>query len=547
MGGTNLLVFRDNASQITGRKLGERLIDAGDKAARGNDREAMLNALLLAGQAECAIADSGSADDTARSLTDALAMALIGQLEEARADLSDLLRKVAIGLPELVRVSRFEGFAYYALHPMDFADAAGAGSHGSSVAVIGIRSIGTVLSATAVAALRKHGTPATRITVRPAGHPYDRSTQFTESQADWLEQKKQRGSSLLVVDEGPGLSGSSFLSVAEALVRSGIDCDRIMLMGTREVDPERLCTTNAARRWKQFRWLKASSRIWQQYGGMTVLHGGAWRETLLAPGSEWPPCWPEMERVKFLAPDGGCVFKFDGLGDSGERVRERSNAIWKNGFGPKTEHAGDGMTAYEFVPGTQLDRPYASAEMLDRIAEYCAFRASEFRTDDDSGDPLEQMANFNFLQEFGAEANLPVASLRTATPIIADGRMQPHEWIQASDGRVLKVDASSHGDDHFFPGPTDIAWDLAGTIVEWDLSGDAETHFVEKYRERAGDGPNARLPQFVLAYSVFRMAYCKMASAATQHRAEKARFDRAYRFYRTRIETSCGAAAISGS
>jgi hypothetical protein len=545
MAGTNLLVFRDNASQITGRKLGERLIDAVDKTARGNDPEPMLNALLLAGQAECAIADSGVADDAARSLTDALAMA--GDLVEAREDFSGLLRKVAIGLPELVRLSRFEGFAYYALHPMDFAEAAGAESHGSSVAVIGIRSIGSVLSAMAVAALKKRGTPATRITVRPAGHPYDRYTQFTESQAHWFEQEKQRGSSFLVVDEGPGLSGSSFLSVAEALVRSGINCDRITLMGTREVDPERLCTTNAARRWKQFRWLKASSRIWEQYGGMSVLHGGAWRETLLAPGSEWPPCWPEMERVKFLAPDGRSVFKFDGLGDSGERVRERSNAIWERGFGPKTEYAGDGMTAYEFVSGTPLDRSYPSAEMLGRIAEYCAFRATEFRTDNDSGDLLDQMASFNFLQEFGAEANLAVGSLRTATPIIGDGRMQPHEWIQGSDGRVRKVDASTHGDDHFFPGPTDIAWDLAGTIVEWDLSGDAETHFVEKYRERTGDDPSARLPQFLLAYSVFRMAYCKMASAATQNRAEKARLDRAYRFYRNRIETSCGAAAISRS
>jgi len=546
MEGTNLLVFRDDASQITGRKLGERLIDAVDKTARGNDREAILNALLLAGQAECAIADSGSADDTARLLTDALAMSLAGESEEARADLSDLLRKVVAGLPELVRVSRFEGFAYYALHPMDFADAAGAESHGS-VAVIGIRSIGTVLSAMAVAALRKHGTPATRITVRPEGHPYDRSTQFTEPQADWLEQEKQRGSSFLVVDEGPGLSGSSFLSVAQALMRSGINCNRITLMGTREVDPERLCATDAARRWKQFRWLNASSRIWQQYGGMTVLHGGAWRETLLAPGSEWPPCWPEMERMKFLASDGRRIFKFDGLGDSGERVRERSNAISKSGFGPKTEPAGDGMTAYECVSGTPLDRSCASAEMLDRIAEYCAFRASELRTDNDSGDLLEQMASFNFLQEFGVQANLPVGSLRTATPVIADGRMQPHEWIQGSDGRVLKVDASTHGDDHFFPGPTDIAWDLAGTIVEWELSRDAERHFVENYRERAGDDPSARLPQFALAYSVFRMAYCKMASAATQHRAEKARLDRAYRFYRNRIEASYGATAISRS
>src|SRR5438067_13780372 len=126
-------------------------------------------------------------------------MAIIGQLEEARADLSDLLRKVAIGLPELVRVSRFEGFAYYALHPMDFGDAAGAESHGSSVAVIGIRSIGTVLSAMAVAALRKHGTPATRMTVSPAGQPHDRSKQLKESTCEWLERKIQPGPSIRAV------------------------------------------------------------------------------------------------------------------------------------------------------------------------------------------------------------------------------------------------------------------------------------------------------------------------------------------------------------
>jgi len=125
--------------------------------------------------------------------------------------------------------------------------------------------------------------------------------------------------------------------------------------------------------------------------------------------------------------------------------------------------------------------------------------------------------------------------------------MQPHEWIRGKDGRIVKVDASTHGDDHFFPGPTDIAWDLAGTIVEWGLSGEAETYFIENYCRRTGDDPSARLPQFVRAYSIFRMAYCKMAMTATQDDADKLRLQSAYWSSRDRITTSCSAAAVSRS
>ena len=203
------------------------------------------------------------------------------------------------------------------------------------------------------------------------------------------------------------------------------------------------------------------------------------------------------------------------------------------------------MTVYEFIAGTPLERSCISAEMLDHIAEYCAFRASEFRADGDSGDILEQMATFNFSQECGGEMNLPAGSLCTASPIIADGRMQPHEWIRGTDGRIMKVDATTHGDDHFFPGPTDIAWDLAGTIVEWELSGEAETYFIENYCRRTGDDPSARLPQFVRAYSIFRMAYSKMAMTATQDDADKLRLQSAYWSYRHRITTSYSAAVLS--
>ena len=87
MEGMNLLVFRDNAAEVAGRSLGERLIETVNKAARDKDLEAILNALLLAGQVECVLADSGLADEQAQVLTDAIAMMLAREFEETPLDL----------------------------------------------------------------------------------------------------------------------------------------------------------------------------------------------------------------------------------------------------------------------------------------------------------------------------------------------------------------------------------------------------------------------------------------------------------------------------
>src|SRR5262249_16894970 len=149
-------------------------------------------------------------------------------------------------LPRSVRVSPPEGFAYYALHPMDFAAIACVGRYEYCVAVIGIRTIGTALSAMVVAGLHKQGIEASRTTVRPEGHPYDRRTSFSPDQLAWIKQQSQRGAAFVVVDEGPGLSGSSFLSVGEALKALGVAGDRITFLGTRDLDPDQLCTRDGA-------------------------------------------------------------------------------------------------------------------------------------------------------------------------------------------------------------------------------------------------------------------------------------------------------------
>lgn len=122
-----------------------------------------------------------------------------------------------------------EGYAFYALYPEQYGASAlqwareHAGETISSVRVIGIRSIGTSLAAVVRASLQLAGRNATWQTVRPTGHPYERHADLGDIEIvpdEWA----------LIVDEGPGQSGSSMASVAEALVQAGMARDRIAFL-----------------------------------------------------------------------------------------------------------------------------------------------------------------------------------------------------------------------------------------------------------------------------------------------------------------------------
>jgi hypothetical protein len=148
-------------------------------------------------------------------------------------------------LPARVELKVPEGYAFYAVYPQLHADAA---VPGSGHQVIGIRSIGTSLAA-AVAA-RCGGPPA--LSVRPVGHPFRRELRLGPS----LETALGRGAEFAVVDEGPGLSGSSFLCVARALLSRGVPARAIHLFPShpgppgREARPEdRTLWERLPRRW----------------------------------------------------------------------------------------------------------------------------------------------------------------------------------------------------------------------------------------------------------------------------------------------------------
>ena len=508
-------VFREGRASIQGVRLAKELeTSLVALLAEPLNQERTLSGLLRAGELETALADFGSPSlGTATELTDAVA-AMLWPGARSASRLQALANRLSLlSLPNRMSVAPAEGFAYYALHPIDFANLAlSVAPECETAAVIGVRTIGTTLSAIVAAALETKGVSAERISLRPTGHPYDRVTQLTPEQLRWIAQHRARGARFLIVDEGPGRSGSSFLSVGEALVRAGINPRQILFLGSRQVDARELCATNALSRWSQFRFLSPKRTSYQRFEGYTYIGSGHWRSLFLSEQS-WPPCWPQMERLKFLSPDGCSLFKFEGFGRFGETILERAKRLESGGFGCVAEDAADGFLRYPVIQGEASRTSDLGVDLLEHIAQYCAFRTRAFALGEQDASQLPDMLRFNLGQEFSEEAAFGVNTELLATPsvVLADGRMQPHEWIHRSDGQWFKLDACSHGDDHFFPGPVDIAWDLAGAIVEWQMNRDAREFLLARFRRLTGDDPTQRLPVFLLAYAVFRLVYCGMA------------------------------------
>lgn len=535
----DLWAFREGRQDAATCSRYRDLADVADRLCQHpRDTGLAISALMRAGEFESGLADAGSsAQIPAQQLTDRLAAAFLGESAEL-APVPDLLSKISrIDLPPAVSISPPEGFAYYALHPHDFARLVERMPRQISCAlVLGIRSIGTTLSAIVRAALKQQGKFTERLTVRPTGHPYDRAVHFTLEQKKEIDKWNAACSDFLVVDEGPGRSGSSFLSVAEALMHAGVSSDRITLLGSRQADASQLCVANARERWSKFHFIWPEPSVYSRFSHHAYIGGGRWRDVLLRDCSDLPACWPQMERLKFLAPDRRFLFKFEGFGRFGEEVLSRSLTLAKAGFGCAAEDAGDGMICYPVIHGHSLQARELSTVLIGHLARYCAFRAAEFRVSDAPASQLPAMVGFNLSQEFGVDLASDMENLITPEPILTDGRMHPHEWILGCDSRFVKTDACTHGDDHFFPGPCDIAWDLAGVIVEWNLDDHAADLFLSEFRKVSGLNRAGVIRNFILAYTIFQVAYWGLAISTVTGSVEEPRVLNTYQHYRSLAE-----------
>ncbi|HEU5334826.1 MAG TPA: hypothetical protein VFU27_02620 [Terriglobales bacterium] len=530
----DLFVFRKARESLRSETLREQLLSSLRAALARADRDGLLNCLIRAGELECALADLDSPETgRAARAVDALAAATL-QSGSPEADLPSAFSRLA--LPPTVCLSHAEGFSYYGLHPLDFWDLAQQVKlEAPCAAVIGIRSIGTTLSSIVCRALRGRGIQAERITVRPTGSPYQRRLQFSPEQLSWLRQGLERGAEFLVVDEGPGFSGSSFAAVGRALRQAGVPNSRIVLLGSRSPESAEL-RSRFDPEWKTFRFCSVVQGTRVPANAKVYCAGGYWRQSHFGAIQDWPACWTQLERNKYLSLDGSSLFKFEGFGRYGEAVYERAQQLAAAGFAPQVLGYDNGFVEYATVSSPPMRAPECSREVLLRLAEYCALRVATQAATAPGAVSLESMLRHNLQVEFGLQQfdlKLPLDKL-----VVADSRMMPHEWIAPRE--LIKTDGASHGDDHLFPGPTDIAWDLAGVTAEWELGREQQSFFLDEYQRRSGDDAGCRVPAYLLAYSVFRMAWCRMGAAAMSAWDESGRLWREYLRHRRRVVSLLG-------
>ncbi|HEY0557762.1 MAG TPA: hypothetical protein VGG20_26155, partial [Thermoanaerobaculia bacterium] len=240
--------------------------------------------------------------------------------EEAAAlegALDDLLAGL---LPATVEVSVPEGYAVYGLYPECYLAAAESALR-PDARVIGIRSIGTGLAA-AVAAVA--GDRSAAFSVRPEGHPFDRRLALSAS----LEREILAGwtdfTIFAVVDEGPGLSGSSFGCVADWLEDRGVAPEAMAFFPSHRGDLGPYASPRHRERWSRARryvvefedlFLSPASRwplaSWvadltgEPEGPLEDLSAGRWREALIPDRSLWPAADLHGERRKLRLQAGG--------------------------------------------------------------------------------------------------------------------------------------------------------------------------------------------------------------------------------------------------
>ncbi|MBZ9722380.1 hypothetical protein LB554_00320 [Mesorhizobium sp. CO1-1-11] len=389
-----------------------------------------------------------------------------------------------------------EGYAHYALYPESYLGAARISGLDANTCVIGIRSIGLGLAAMVAAAI---GAPAP-ISVRPIGHPFDRRLNADPGlAAAWRNEPSAR---FAVVDEGPGLSGSSVHAVVAWLRKQGIDTDRIHLFPSHSGDPGAEASPDVRETWVRCRRHVAMTfertfpessqsptlRDWvaEAVGSpklrLTEISGGAWRSLHYADEKRWPPSTRGTERRKFLASagQGRWLVKFVGLGETGLRKMQAARMLHQAGFGPQVIGVCHGFLVERWTDGTTMDQlPLSRQRLVAAFTRYLAWRATNLRTCEAGASllALAEMAVHNASEALGESQ---AARLRTwfskQTPakvlerVEIDGRLHPWEFLVGSDGTLIKTDAVDHCRGHDLIGCQPIEWDIAGACVEYDLS-----------------------------------------------------------------------------
>ena len=460
----------------------------------GLERHSRLVAVLVeTGRVVQGLADAHASADDLNLFLYRLAQSVVRSHDTRFSDMREVAAVRARDLPPQVDLKLPEGFAFYAVYPEAYADAARRLKLLAPPRVIGIRSIGTTLSAVVAATL--NAPPP--ISVRPFGDPFARQVELPPGVING-------DAHYVIVDEGPGLSGSSFGSVADWLQQRGVPLKRIAFLPSHPGDLGAQASDAHRERWRCAQRVAAAfdpSFLFDVFGPLEEFStGGPW------------------ERRKFLAVHLGrsVLLKFAGLGRIGERKLDIARTLFGQGLVPEP---------LGLVHGFIVERWRGDARPLEEreapvaeVARYIAARSRLPPAAPGSGasiDELLQMAVRNVRLELGADAagalNCWRDRVETLEQCVAriptDNKLDRVEWLRTDAGALIKTDALDHHCGHDLIGCQDVAWDIAGAIVEFDLD-----HFsAGELVRRANLNVDRELLRFCLAaYAAFRLGRARL-------------------------------------
>lgn len=463
-----------------------------------------------------------------------------------------------------------EGFAWYALYPDSYAQtserwARQYGPLRPSVAVIGLRTIGTSLAAVVAQMLRRCGIMVTScISLRTTGAPFSRKAELP---AEFVPATYN-----IIVDEGPGLSGSSMVAVGRALEEAGASRERIHFFCGHAKGPGPPADGEVCRWW-------SSSRIWTTHPDSTIIHGRPLPDTLAVEVAAWagepaagpveplgPEGWmaraglgalpraiaPVLETPKKLirlTSGRAVVLKFAGFDLS-------STGLW-NGELPRDCPVSlsplgviQGWAVMPWVEGVRLSAQDGTVDFISRhLGPWIAQSALGEMPPGELREALNRIRSAiaawamsrgrnPAAVEFDSIVEREVVRSRAVPQrCYGDGRLAPHEWIRTAGGDIRKADWWPHQRDHTWVGRQPIGWDLAGAEIEWELDEQHAAALRQRVLHLTGYAcSEPALAFFKAGYCAFRAAAAYISAVTTRDPRLRAHLFDACEWYEGRLE-----------
>lgn len=568
-----MIVYRKTEQENVTTDLMKEVAGLAGRAASTKRHEDSTELLIEMGRLEAGIVDAifpdadGVNEQTAaaRKASIIAGHAFIASWEGRGKDMASWIERLlkalsglrSMPLPWKVKTRVPEGYAHYGLFPEVYAKSAAdffEAERPEEAVCVGLRSIGTSLSAVVAAILEEKGCNVRSFTLRPRSHPFRRKTRLTPMLEGVV---KSMDCPFLLVDEGPGLSGTSFSSTAAKMASLGVPEEKIVIFPSWDPDGSSFISAEAKEVWARHRRYTASfEELWLKSGrlekeaevgpGLIDLSAGRWRTILYGRESDYPASHPRHEKRKYLSGspngEGAVLLKFAGHGSYGRKKLERAGRLADGGFAFRATGIRSGFLKYDFLPGRPLGQCAVNQLLLDQMAGYLAFLKRNFPAKDAMGfDEFAQMAERNIAlglgEEWAGKFSLgPMKAIyESGSPVEIDARMRPSEWVLTRKG-YMKSDSVDHNSDQFFPACQDIAWDIASAVVEFDMSPMERNYFVSRYSAISGDSVGEeRLWLHTAAYLAFRLGYSSFAARELAAEPDGQRFEALTRRYAARL------------